>query len=177
MLRKLFFALGFFSIALSVSSCSSKSGGPGMPTSAGAPATGPGSSTRFVKASATDVQIPAGGSAEAIVKLAIQSGYHVNANPPTFPYLRATEVAVQTGDGVSVGFITYPNSLTKKFAFAEQPLAVYEGDVNIKVMLKASPSAAKGAHSLAGKVNVQACDDQVCYPPGTLELSIPATIK
>jgi hypothetical protein len=178
MLRKILVALCFFSIALSVLSCSRKSGGPGTAaTPAGAPAPGPGSSTRFVKASAADVQIPAGGSTEAIVKLAIQSGYHVNANPPTFPYLRATEVVVQTGEGVSVGFITYPNPLTKRFAFAEQPLAVYEGDATIKVMLKASASAAKGPRSLATKLNVQACDDQVCYPPGTLELSIPATIK
>jgi len=119
----------------------------------------------------------AGGQAEAVVKLSIQNGYHVNANPPTYPYLRATEVVVQTDDGISVGFITYPNSLNKKFSFAEKPLSVYEGEAAIKLMLKAAGSAAKGTRSLPAKVNVQACDDQVCYAPGTLELSLPVTIK
>lgn len=180
MLRKISFALISISITLSVSACSGGNGAPGTAASsspAGSSAPGPATSIKFVKASVAEVQIPAGGSTEAIVKLAIQSGYHVNANPPTFPYLKATEVLVQTGEGVSVGFITYPNPVTKKFSFAEQPLAVYEGDATIKVMLKATAAAAKGPRSLATKLNIQACDDQVCYPPGTLELSIRANIK
>jgi len=84
---------------------------------------------------------------------------------------------VQTGEGISIGFITYPKALTKTFSFAEKPLAVYEGEVPIKVMLKASADARKGGHSLPTKLNIQACDDQVCYAPGTLELSLPATVK
>ena len=179
MIRRISFALISLSLPLFVSACS---GGSGLntatsPAPAGSAARGPATSVKFVKASAADVQIPAGGSAEATVTLTIQPGYHVNANPPTFSYLRPTEVLVQTGEGVSVGFITYPNKLIKKFSFAEEPLAVYEGSAAIKVMLKAIPAAAKGARSLPTKLNVQACDDQVCYPPGTLELSIPATVK
>ena len=176
MRRNLSFVLFSCSLALYLSACSHGTGGTNSaatPTPAQVPAT----SVKFVKASAADVQIPAGASAEATVKLTIQSGYHVNANPPTFSYLRATEVVVQTGEGVSVGFITYPTALTKTFSFAEKPLAVYEGEVAIKVMLKAIASAPKGARSLPTKLNVQACDDQVCYAPGTLELSISATIK
>jgi DsbC/DsbD-like thiol-disulfide interchange protein len=107
----------------------------------------------------------------------IQSGYHVNANPPSFPYLRATEITVQTGDGLSVGFITYPTALTKKFSFADQPLAVYEGNAVVKVMLKATASATKGQRSLPAKIQIQACDDQVCYAPGSLELSLPVIVK
>jgi hypothetical protein len=176
MLRRIPCTLISLSLALFFSACSQRTSGTNTsPTPALAP--GPGTSVRFVQASAADVQIPAGGSAEALVKLTIQSGYHVNANPPTFSYLRATEVIVQTGEGVSVGFITYPGPLTKKFSFAEKPLAVYESEATIKVMLKAIPSATRGARSLPTKVNIQACDDQVCYAPGTLELSIPATIK
>jgi DsbC/DsbD-like thiol-disulfide interchange protein len=147
------------------------------PSNASPAAQVPTTSVKFVTASAGDVQIPAGGSADVFVKLTIQSGYHVNANPATYSYLRPTELVVQTGDGVSVGFIIYPDPVSKKFSFAEQPLKVYEGEVAIKVMLKASPSAVRGARALPAKLSVQACDDKVCYAPGTLELSIPATIK
>jgi len=181
MLRRISYLAFFFSLALSFSACSRNTSEPAAPP-APTPPTGPAAqapttSVKFVKAGASPLQIPAGGQAEAVVKLTIQNGYHVNANPPTYPYLRATEVVVPTGDGVSVGFITYPNSLNKKFSFAEKPLAVYEGEAAIKVMLKAARSAAKGTLSLPAKVNVQACDDQVCYAPGTLELLIPVTIK
>jgi thiol:disulfide interchange protein DsbD len=175
MLRRIFFTFSFASFALLVSACSGGSNGSKTAPPAGVQA--PASSVKFVQAQVAEVQIPAGGSAEATVKLTIQSGYHVNANPPTFAYLRPTEVSVQTTEGLSVGFITYPKPLTKQFSFAEKPLAVYEGEAEIKLLLKATAAAAKGARSLPAKLNVQACDDQVCYPPGTLDLSIPANIK
>ena len=130
-----------------------------------------------VKAAAQRTEISAGGSAEATVRLTIQSGYHVNANPPTFPYLKATALEISPSDGVSVAFVTYPTGLNKKFAFAEQPLAVYEGDTDLKATLKADKAAKKGERSIPARLRIQACDDQVCYPPGTLELTIPVNVK
>jgi DsbC/DsbD-like thiol-disulfide interchange protein len=139
--------------------------------------TGRVSSVDFVKAAVAEVQVPAGGSAEAIVRVTIQKGYHINANPATDSYLRATEFALQPSDGVSVGFISYPSPITKKFSFSQKALAVYESEAAIKVMLKAAGSAPRGQHSFAAKLNVQACDDQVCYAPGTIDLSVPVTVK
>ena len=130
-----------------------------------------------VKVAAQRVEIPAGGSAEATVRLTIQSGYHVNANPPTFPYLKATALEISPSDGVSVAFVIYPNAVNKKFAFAEQALAVYEGETDLKATLKADKAAKKGERSIPARLRIQACDDQVCYPPGTLELAIPVNVK
>src|SRR5437016_8854642 len=47
-------------------------------------------SVDVVKATAQPIQIAAGSSGDATVRLTIQSGYHINANPPTYPYLIAT---------------------------------------------------------------------------------------
>lgn len=146
-------------------------------TSAASPSTQRITSEGVVKAAPQPVEIPAGGSGEAVVRLTIQSGYHVNANPPTYPYLKATALEVSSSDGVSVAFITYPNALDKQFPFAEKPLAVYEGETNVKATLKAEPKAKKGERSIPARLRIQACDDQVCYPPGTLELAIPVNIK
>jgi hypothetical protein len=130
-----------------------------------------------VKAVAQRVEIPAGSSAEATVRLTIQSGYHVNANPPTFPYLKATVLEISPGDGVSVAFLTYPKAVTRKFAFADQPLSVYEGDTDLKATLKSDKTANKGERSIPARLRIQACDEQVCYPPGMLELAIPVNVK
>jgi len=130
-----------------------------------------------VKAVARPVEIPAGGSAEATVRLTIQSGYHVNANPPTFSYLKATALEISPSDGISVAFIIYPKAADKKFAFSEQMLAVYEGDTDLKATLKSDKTAEKGERSIPARLRIQACDDQVCYPPGTLELAIPVNVK
>ena len=168
-------------VLLLVSAACSKPAANSASESSSSPVTSPAAqritSEGVVKAAAQRVEMSAGGSAEAIVRLTIRSGYHVNANPPTFPYLKATALEISPSDGVSVAFLTYPNGLNKKFAFAEQPLAVYEGDTDLKATLKADKAAKKGERSIPARLRIQACDDQVCYPPGTLELAIPVNLK
>jgi len=169
-----------FVFMLALSACSPPAAGPTAPGAS--PTSTPAKPTQvtslnFVKASAAQAQVAAGGSGEAIVTVAVQNGYHVNANPPSDAYLKATELIVQPADGLSVGFIKYPTAVSKKFSFSEKKLAVYEGEVPIKVLLKAGAAAPKGSHKVAAKLNVQACDDQLCYPPGTLEVTIPVEIK
>lgn len=133
--------------------------------------------TDVVKASADALEIAAGGTSEAIVKALIADGFHINANPPTFDYLKATELTVETGEGITAGKPAYPASQTRTFAFAEKPLAVYEGEAIIKLPLRAAAGASKGERTLKAKLRVQPCDDKACYPPRTLDLSIPLTVK
>ena len=135
------------------------------------------SSESVVKVTVQPVEIPAGGSNEAVVHLTIQPGYHINANPATYPYLKATELDVTDTDEVSMDYTYYPNPQVKKFAFADQPLRVYEGELQLKVLLNADKKAAKGNRSVHCKLNVQACDDKLCYPPATLDVVIPVVIK
>ena len=134
-------------------------------------------STNVVKATPEEIALAKGESAYATVRLQIQNGYHINANPPSFPYLIATELKIPAASGFSVDFVTYPDPLTRKFSFAEGPLKVYEGEAIVKAMLKAGQSAERGKHNLSATLRVQACDDQVCYPPGTIDLTIPVTVK
>ncbi len=130
-----------------------------------------------VRASTSGVRIIANGSAETVVRLTVADGYHINANPPSFSYLKATELEVEPGGGITAGKPFYPPSLVKKFEFSEQPLAVYEGETIIRLPLRAAKTAAKEAHTLRAKVRVQACDQQACYPPRTIETTIPVTVE
>lgn len=134
-------------------------------------------SVGVVSAAPQPVDLKAGGTAQLVVTLKIQSGYHVNANPPTFSYLKATELDIPASEGISASSISYPAPLTRKFAFADKLLAVYEGETEIKAIIKADNAAGKGEHLIAARLRVQACDDQVCYPPGQIELRIPVTVK
>ncbi len=134
-------------------------------------------SESVVSAAAQPVEISAGNSAVAVVRVTIKTGYHTNANPPTFPYLKPTELEIRPADGVSLGQVTYPPPSIKKFPFAEKPLAVYEGEAELKATLKADKSVQPGQRSIPAQLRIQACDDQVCYAPGTLELAIPVNVK
>jgi hypothetical protein len=134
-------------------------------------------STDVVKVTPQELTLAKGQSDYAIVRLQIQSGYHINANPPSLPYLIPTDLQLPPASGITVSFVTYPDPLTKTFSFADEPLKVYEGDTTVKAMLKATPAAESGKHNLSAKLRVQACDDQVCYAPGTIDLTIPVTVK
>lgn len=107
------------------------------------------------------------------VELVIAPGFHVNANPATFPYLIATEVQPGQLDGVTISDkIKYPAGVLKKFQFADQPLSVYEGHVNIPIPFKITkPSTTRRLLPL--NVRVQACDEEKCFPPATLTASLP----
>jgi DsbC/DsbD-like thiol-disulfide interchange protein len=131
----------------------------------------------IVKASAENVEARAGETAEAAVRLAITNGYHVNANPATERFLIPTSLEVKPESGITVDRIVYPKPLTKKFPFAEVPLAVYEGDARITMTVHVPRDAATGQHALAARLRVQPCDDEKCYPPTTIETSIPVTIR
>ena len=134
-------------------------------------------SVDVVKVLPQETTLARGESGDALVRLEIKDGYHVNANPPSQSYLKPTEIELKPAEGLSVEFITYPDPLVKSFSFSETPLKVYEGVTNLKVRLKADKTATAGKHNLAAKLRVQACDDKVCYAPGALDVTVPVNVK
>ena len=134
-------------------------------------------SVDVVKVLPQETTLAHGESGDLLVRLEIKTGYHVNANPPSQSYLKATEIELKPAEGISVEFITYPDPLLKGFSFSETPLKVYEGETNLKVRLKADKTATPGKHNLSAKLRVQACDDKVCYAPGAIDVTVPVNVK
>lgn len=136
-------------------------------------------STDVVQATPQEATITRGGSGDVVVPIKIKQGYHVNANPPTFPYLKPTELELPQTAGLSVEFISYPDPVKRKFAFApdNQELAVYEGEAVVKARVKVDKSAQSGKRNLSAKLRVQACDEKVCYAPGVLDVTVPVNIQ
>jgi DsbC/DsbD-like thiol-disulfide interchange protein len=134
-------------------------------------------SVDVVKAVPRETTLAPGESGDVLVRLLITDGYHVNANPPSQPYLKPTEIELKPQDGISVEFITYPDPLVRSFSFSQTPLKVYEGETDLKLRLKADKSATRGKHNLSAKLRVQACDDKVCYAPGALDVIVPVNVK
>jgi len=117
------------------------------------------------------VSQPASGTLKILIR--IDEGYHVNANPATFPYLIATELTAEKVEGIEVGKPIYPPAVKRKFQFAEEPLAVYEGNVNVSLPYVARTS---GTKTLPISVRVQACDQEKCFPPATLKATPNITV-
>jgi thioredoxin:protein disulfide reductase len=135
------------------------------------------SSADVVTITAPQVALNTGSSLDAIIKVSIKPGFHINANPPTFSYLIPTEVTAGNAAGIAPGKPVYPVGEKRKFQFADQPLSVYEGAARVTLPLRVEGNAAKGARTLPITVRVQACDEQQCYPPATLSSIIQVEIK
>ena len=131
------------------------------------------SSENVVHLGGAGAGMSAPGSLNFEIPIRIDDGYHINANPATFSYLIATEVMTDKVEGLDVGKPIYPPAVKRKFQFADQPLAVYEGNVNITLPLVANST---GKKSLAISVRVQACDQEKCFPPATLHATYPINV-
>jgi Disulphide bond corrector protein DsbC len=135
------------------------------------------SQSQPVNASVEEVKLSAGGAGEAVVRLDIAPGFHVNANPASDKFYIPTELRAEAQEGITPGKPVYPSSVSRKLSFSEKPLAVYEGQAVIKLPLRADKTAAQGRHTFRAKVHVQPCNDQGCLPPRDIEAAIPVTIS
>lgn len=135
------------------------------------------SSADVVKVGAASLSLPAGGNADATITLSISSGYHVNANPATFPYLIPTEVTAGAIEGITAATPIYPEAEKRKFMFANEPLAVYEGEAQIVLPLRAEKNVTPGTHSMPLNIKVQACDHEQCFPPAMLITTMAIEVK
>src|SRR5437016_247026 len=175
-IKSLPFLCLFIVVTLEGCSGSHRQANSGVPANS-SPPTQVSTSAGVVKVRTSEVTIPSGGETTATVTLSISAGFHVNANPATFSYLIPTEVTAENSEQINVDKAVYPAGRMEKFQFADQPLAVYEGETQIKLPLRAKANGAKVSTSLPIKVRVQACDNEQCFPPATLNTTLAADVK
>jgi suppressor for copper-sensitivity B len=106
-----------------------------------------------------------GSVARLVAVVEIEPGWHVQAHVPTFDYLIATGLAVEVPAGWSASEVRYPEPDLARFAFAEEPLAVYAGRVRLFFDLAVPADAPAAAAKLRATLRYQACDDKSCLPP------------
>jgi len=118
-------------------------------------------------------KVKRGSRFQAAVVCDITSGYHINSNRPSETYLIATVLKLDKQPGIIAGPVLYPRGEVKKFAFSEKPLSVYEGRVLLKFTASASTAVPAGNHSIHAKLTLQACNDEACLQPKTIDVEIP----
>ena len=121
--------------------------------------------------------IPAGSSAEAAVLLNLEDTWHVNSNQPSQDFLIGTVLNIESQDLISVSGYQYPPSKTYNFDFSPEPVDVYEGEAPILFTISVFDEIEPGSYELNGTVRVQACDNEVCLAPVTLDISVPVEVS
>jgi thiol:disulfide interchange protein DsbD len=135
-------------------------------------------SAKVVKVSngETVYRIKKASTARIEVILEIESGYHINSNRPLDKNLIATVLKLDKTAGLRVLPVRYPKAKMKKFQFSPKPLSVFEGKVKLLVPLRVLASAPAGHQDLKGKLTIQACNEEACLRPQTVDVTIPLEV-
>jgi thiol:disulfide interchange protein DsbD len=118
-------------------------------------------------------KVKQGSAFQAAVVVNVENGYHINSNHPTDTFLIGTALKLEKADGITAGLVRYPKPTLKKFSFSPKPLSVYEGRAVLKFSATAAPGISAGSHTIHAKLTVQACSDQACLIPKTVDVDIP----
>jgi thioredoxin:protein disulfide reductase len=118
-----------------------------------------------------------GSNFQLAVVLKIRNGFHINARKPSAEYLIPTDLRANLPAGFkSAGEVAYPQGELHTFTFTKTPLNVYQDKVVLRVPLTAQPDAPLGPQKIPLKLRYQACSQEVCLPPVTLDVDAPVTI-
>jgi DsbC/DsbD-like thiol-disulfide interchange protein len=120
--------------------------------------------------------IARGSSFQLAMVLKIRNGFHINSRQPSEEYLIPTDLRADLPAGFKSGDITYPKGEMRAFSFSKKPLNVYEDKTVIRMALTALPNAPLGAQHLPLKLHYQACSNQICLPPVTVDVDVPITV-
>ena len=118
-----------------------------------------------------------GRSAQAVVVMDIPSGFHVHSNRPLEKFLIATQLQVEAPKGVKVGAVVYPRALLRNLKFSKSKVAVYEGRTPMRFNVTVPVSFGSDSVELKARLRYQSCNDEVCFPPQTREITIPVKVK
>ena len=122
-------------------------------------------------------KVKRGSSVQVAVVLDVDEGYHINSNRPAEKYLIPTTLKIERTAGLITTPVIYPKAKLQRFEFSQKPLSVFEGKAVLKLTARALVSLATGSQALKGKLTVQACNNQQCLRPQTIDVSIPLQVE
>jgi len=106
------------------------------------------------------------------IKVVVVPGFHVNSDKPKDEFLIPLKLTWTEGPLKSEA-ITYPKP--EEIQVGGQNLVVFTGSFPIETRFSAPASAVAG--TMTGKLHYQACNNQMCFRPGTIEVHVPVTVE
>jgi hypothetical protein len=113
------------------------------------------------------------------IPVSVEPGFHVNSDKPSEDYLIPLKLTwdKSTMGALDGGTVVYPKASLEKYDFDEKPLSVFTGNFDLTVNFKVAANAPAGPGVAAGKLRYQACSNKACYPPKTIDVTIPYQVQ
>ncbi|MEI9971137.1 MAG: protein-disulfide reductase DsbD domain-containing protein [Ignavibacteriota bacterium] len=109
------------------------------------------------------------------IPVSILDGFHVNSNTPSDEYLIPLKVTWTSLGALEGGQVSYPKA--EKISVGDQSLSVFTGKFDLAVNFTVSAKAPAGPGVASGKLSFQACNNKMCFPPKSIEVSVPYQVQ
>jgi len=117
-----------------------------------------------------------GDPVEVKTHVLLKQGYHVNSNTPSESYLIPLRLTWEPGALETVE-VAFPKAHMEKYQFSPNPLSVFTGDFELATKFKVAANASTGPGLVVGKLRYQACNNNSCLPPKTIEIKLPILVQ
>lgn len=121
------------------------------------------------------VRAKVGATVKVTISVQVDSGFHVNSNKPADPYLIPLRLTWNPGVLESAA-VTFPKPNLENYGFSAKPVSVFTGNFDLVTRFKTVAGATPGPGVIAGKLHYQACNETMCLPPKTIEVTLPVEI-
>ena len=125
-----------------------------------------------VTAALSAQKVQRGRTVQATVVMDIPSGFHVNSNRPLEKFLIPTQLKIDAPKGVRLGPVSYPRAVLRNFKFSKNRVSVYEGRATMRFNVTVPASFSTGSTELKAHLRYQSCNDEVCFPPQSRDVSL-----
>jgi hypothetical protein len=114
-----------------------------------------------------------GASTNQDIKVTVVPGFHVNSDKPKDEFLIPLKLT-WTGP-LEAKTIAYPKA--EEMKVGSQFLVVLTGSFVIHTNFQAPASLAAGSTSMTGKLRYQACNNEMCFRPSSVDVKLPVVVE
>jgi len=125
---------------------------------------------------ASRLNLQPGQSFEVAVKLTIDKGWHLYGPNPGVKFVLPTMLSLAENPSASLDDFKYPPGEKRDDPVLKESVAIYEGEIWVRVPVTIAKDAEIGKVVLEFKLRTQACDEKQCLQPRTATLKLPIEI-
>jgi len=104
----------------------------------------------------------------------VKPGYHVNSDRPKDEYIIPLKLTWTSGP-LDAKTTVYPKA--EEIQVNGQALTVFTGTFPIQTEFQVEPNATPGTVTVNGKLKYQACNNEMCLRPVTIDIPLQVTIQ
>jgi thiol:disulfide interchange protein DsbD len=120
---------------------------------------------------------PAGGDYLLLFRLRISDGFSIYAPRGGGEDIIPTSLSFRDSLWIRISNPIFPEPKKKKFEYAQEPLRVFSGQVDVKALMQVKGDAPMGPQVVHGEISYQACAPTYCLPPERVPLEVKVRVS